>query len=133
MSQPEAPINQGVVIFAKNKKRVSAFYRGTLDLVAFEEAASHDVLRGHGLEVVVHAIPKRYATSIQISKPPQLREDTPIKPSFFVASLDAVRVAAQGTGGGLKPVEAAWHFRGATVLDGHDPEGNVVQFKQRDV
>ncbi len=31
------------------------------------------------------------------------------------------------------PAAGAWHFRGATVLDGHDPEGNVVQFKQLDV
>jgi hypothetical protein len=132
VSQLESPINQGVVIFAKNKKRVSAFYRSTLDLAAFEEAPSHDVLRGHGLEVVVHAIPRRHAATIQISKPPSVREDMPIKPSFFVASLDAVRFAAQATGGSLKPAESAWHFRGATVLDGHDPEGNVVQFKQRD-
>ena len=26
----------------------------------------------------------------------------------------------------------AWHFRGCSVLDGMDPEGNQVQFKQRD-
>ncbi len=128
----DAPVHQGVVVFTKNKNRVSAFYRRTLDLTAFEEAASHDVLRGHGLEVVVHAIPAKIAASIQITQPPQVREDTPIKPTFVVASLDAVRAAAQETGGFLKPAKGAWHFRGATVLDGHDPEGNVVQFKQLD-
>lgn len=132
MNMSDSPINQGVVIFAKNKKRVSAFYRQTLDLVAFEEATSHDVLRGHGLEVVVHAIPRRIAAAIEISQPPQVREETPIKPTFMVANMEAVRAAALETGGFLKPLEGAWHFRGATVLDGHDPEGNVVQFKQRD-
>ena len=132
MSRPDALIHQGVVIFAIDKKRVSAFYRRTLDLVALEEAASHDVLRGHGLEVVVHAIPAKIAAGIQIDQPPRVREDMPIKPTFVVASLDAVGVAAQATGGFLKPLAGAWHFRGATVLDGHDPEGNVVQFKQHD-
>jgi len=132
MNQSDSPINQGVVIFAKKKKKVSAFYRRTLDLVAFEEATSHDVLRGHGLEVVIHTIPRRIAAAIEISQPPKVREETPIKPTFVVASLQAVSAAAQETGGFLKPIKEAWHFRGATVLDGHDPEGNVVQFKQLD-
>jgi hypothetical protein len=39
-------------------------------------------------------------------------------------------VAANG--GRLKPPEAQWRFRGTTVLDGWDPEGNVVQLRQRD-
>jgi hypothetical protein len=132
VNKSDTPIYQGVVIFAKNKKKVSAFYRSTLDLVAFEEASSHDVLRGHGLEVVVHAIPRKISAEIKITQPPQVREDIAIKPTFVVASLEAVRTAAQATGGFLKPLEGAWHFRGATVLDGHDPEGNVVQFKQLD-
>ena len=125
-------MQQGLVVFAKNKKRVSAFYAQTLLLQAEESAPSHDLLRGHGYEVVVHAIPRKYAAAIQITRPPQPREDTPFKPTFVVASLEAVRQAAEATGGGLKPAEGAWHFRGCTVLDGWDPEGNIVQFKQRD-
>jgi hypothetical protein len=39
--------------------------------------------------------------------------------------------AAVKTGGFLKPREQACDIRGCVVLDGHDPEGNVVQFKQR--
>ena len=119
-----------LVIFAKNKKRVSAFYRATLGLAALEEASSHDVLLGDGIELVIHAIPRRIAAQITISKPPRVREDTPLKPAFVVEDLEAVRAAAHTTGGHLKPIEAAWQIRGATVLDGHDPEGNVVQFKQ---
>jgi hypothetical protein len=60
------------------------------------------------------------------------REDTPFKPTFIVKDLAAVRAAVEATGGWLKPAEQAWHFRGTVVLDGHDPEGNVVQFKQRE-
>ena len=121
---------QGVVVFAKNKKRVSAFYRETLSLLPEESESSHDLLRGGGFEVVVHAIPRKYASGIRIARPVVPREDVPFKPTFIVANLEAVRAATLKTGGYLKP--AAWHFRGCAVIDGWDPEGNVVQFKQRD-
>lgn len=52
------------------------------------------------------------------------------EPTFVVVSLEAVRSAAQATGGYLKPDSGAWHFRGHVVIDGWDPEGNIVQFKQ---
>jgi predicted enzyme related to lactoylglutathione lyase len=79
---------------------------------------------------VVHAIPAEYASDIAITQPPQLREDTPFKPVFTVADLAAVRQAAVVTGGGLQDASRAWAWRGGTRLDGHDPEGNVVQFMQ---
>jgi predicted enzyme related to lactoylglutathione lyase len=128
-SEPAA-IHQGLVVFAKNKARVSAFYQQTLGLIPLESETSHDLLRGPGLEVVVHAIPRKIAASITVQRPPVLRQDTPLKPTFMVADLQAVRGAAVATGGGLKPDEGAWHFRGCRVLDGWDPEGNIVQFKQ---
>lgn len=121
---------QGLVVFAKNKERVSAFYQQTLNLDLLESASSHDVLRGQGYEVVIHAIPREYATSIQIATPPEPREDTPFKPTFVVTSLAEARRAAESAGGYLNPDERAWHFRGHVVLDGWDPEGNIVQFKQ---
>jgi predicted enzyme related to lactoylglutathione lyase len=111
---------------------VSAFYEQTLELVAEETETTHDLLRGNGYEVVVHTIPRKYASDIKISKPPVPREETPFKPTFVVRDLEVARAAAVKTGGYLKPIEQAWHFRGCTVLDGWDPEGNVVQFKQRE-
>lgn len=122
-------VQQGLVVFAKNKKRVSAFYRQTLGLQAVEEKPSHDLLQGPGIEIVIHTIPRQYAADIKITRPPQVREEVPLKPTFVVADLNAVRASAQATGGWLKPADQAWQIRGATVLDGHDPEGNVVQFK----
>lgn len=123
-------LQQGLVVFAKNVRRVSAFYRGTLGLAVEESDSSHDLLRGHGYEVVVHAIPRKLAAGIAIDKPPQPRQETPFKPTFVVDSLAAVREAAEATGGCLKPEAGAWRFRGHVVLDGWDPEGNIVQFKQ---
>lgn len=121
---------QGLVVFAKNKKRVSAFYQQTLALDVEESDSSHDLLRGHGYEVVVHTIPRRYAAGITIARPALPRQDTPFKPTFVVPDLEAVRAAALATGGDLKPADQAWRFRGCIVLDGWDPEGNIVQFKQ---
>ena len=128
-SPPVAP-QQGCVVFAKDKARVSRFYQQALGLIAEESEPSHDLLRGNGYEVVVHSIPSRHAALIQIAQPVQPREDTPIKPSFVVADLEAVRIAAANTGGHLRSLESAWRIRGFIVLDGWDPEGNVLQFKQ---
>ena len=123
-------LQQGLVVFAKNKKRVSAFYQQTLGLAVEASDSSHDLLRGHGYEVVIHTIPRKYADGITITKPPEPREETPFKPTFVVASLAEIRRAVEATGGHLKPESDAWHFRGHVVLDGWDPEGNIVQFKQ---
>src|SRR5262245_17352761 len=94
---------QGMVLFAKNKRRVSAFYQETLGLSAVESESSHDLLRGTTYEIVVHAIPRRIAAGIEITNPPTARERAAIKPTFVVKSLDKVRDAAQKTGGFLKP------------------------------
>ena len=109
---------QGLVVYAKNKKRVSAFYQQTLGLDVEESESSHDLLRGRDFEVVVHAIPRKYAASLLVSRPPEPRDETPLKPTFVVNSLTEVRRAAEATGGFLKPDAAAWRFRGHTVLDG---------------
>ena len=132
MPEPKTSIRQSLVIFAKNKRRVSDFCRRTLGLAAIEEESTHDLLRGRGIRLVIHAVPRKYSTQINITKPPQVREDTPLKPAFFVRSLDAVRLAAESAGGSLQPMDMAWQYNGATVLDGCDPEGNVVRFTQHD-
>ena len=121
----------GLVVFAKSVKKLSAFYARTLGLEVLESARNHQLLRGNGYEVVVHAIPAKIAREIPIAKPPVLREDSAMKPSFVVPDLQALRLAVVATGGWLKPDDMAWTIRGHTVLDGCDPEGNILQFKQK--
>lgn len=123
---------QGLVIFAKNKDKVSEFYQQALSLKVAESDKTHDLLVGSGQEVVVHAISKAYAESIVIATPPEPRDESAMKPTFVVNDLEVVRAAAKATGGFLKPLKQAWRFRGFVVLDGWDPEGNIVQFKQVD-
>jgi len=130
VARKEVRGSPGLVVFAKNKKRVSAFYEEVLGLTRAVAEPSHDVLRGDGIEVVVHAIPEKYAADITISRPPAVRGDSAFKPAFFVQDLDVARRTASKRGGFVKPTEAAWAIRGAVVLDGWDPEGNVIQLKQ---
>lgn len=125
-------IAQTLVLFAKERKKVAQFYRQTLQLETIESDASHDLLRGRGIELVVHELAPRFARHIQIDTPPKPRDGTAFKPAFVVDDLARVATAARQTGGHLKALKSAWSIRGARVLDGWDPEGNVVQFKQPD-
>lgn len=120
-----------LVIYAKNKKRVSAFYQAVAGFAMVESERSHDLLAGPCGELVVHAIPKAIAAGITVTRPPLLREDGAIKPVFPVADLQAARVAARKAGGSIRGEEATWAWRGSLQVSGWDPEGNVLQFTQR--
>ena len=123
---------QALCIFAKNVEQVSLFYQQALGLKLEASDKTHDLLVGQNHEVVVHAISKAYADSIEIESPPIKRDDVALKPVFVVDDLEIVRAAAKVNGGYRKPLKQAWRIRGYVVLDGCDPEGNVIQFKQLD-
>jgi predicted enzyme related to lactoylglutathione lyase len=123
---------QALCVFAKQVDKVSLFYQQALGLKVEVSDKTHDLLVGQNYEVVVHAISKAYAQSIEIELPPKRRDDVALKPTFVVDDLDVVRAAAKANGGFLKPIKQAWRIRGFIVLDGYDPEGNVIQFKQLD-
>ena len=122
--------SNGCVIFAKNVTEMSQFYQSVLNLELSSSDDSHHVLSNNVLELVIHAIPKDIADNIQIESPPVIRSNTAMKPIYSVKSLDAVRSACVNSNGGLNPAADAFDVRGSKVLDGWDPEGNVVQFKQ---
>ena len=123
---------QALCVFAKQVDKVSLFYQQALGLKVEVSDKTHDLLVGQNYEVVVHAISKAYAQSIEIESPPKRRDDVALKPTFVVDDLEVVRAAAKANGGFLKPIKQAWRIRGYIVLDGTDPEGNVIQFKQVD-
>jgi len=129
-ARPNPPI--GLVIFAKDKARMLAFYQRTLGLQLIEEDASYALLHNTQLQLVLQTIPAHIAAQIEIASPPLAREDTPMKLSFSVPSLAAAREAATAYGGSIQPAAAEWRWRGQVIVDGLDPEGNVLQFRQAD-
>jgi predicted enzyme related to lactoylglutathione lyase len=133
MAKKIHPTYQALCVFAKKVDKVSMFYQQALGLKVEVSDKTHDLLVGKNYEVVVHAISKAYAQSIEIASPPKRRDDVALKPTFVVDDLEVVRAAAKANGGFLKPIKQAWRIRGFIVLDGCDPEGNVIQFKQVDL
>jgi catechol-2,3-dioxygenase len=120
----------GLVIFAKDLQRVADFYMKTLTLQVVEQDESYIVLHAEGIEIVVLQIRPEISAGITISDPPEVREGTPFKPAFIVDSFSDIREIIVEAGGTLQPMQAAWQFQNTLVLDGTDPEGNVVQFRQ---
>lgn len=123
--------SSGAVVFAKDLSRVAAFYEALLPMVVVHAEADHVVLESSACQLVIHAVPKRIAASIQLADPPKRRSQTPIKLFFYVGSLADVRAKAPGLGGALDPASGEWAARDFRACDGHDPEGNVVQFRER--
>ena len=118
------------VVYAKDLALMACFYEQTLELPRIEDGDSALILGDGVVEVVLVKIPDRIAASITMASPPEIREATPLKSSFQVDDLARVARAAVATGGGIRPIDSAWLWRGQRHLDGHDPEGNVVQFRQ---
>jgi hypothetical protein len=44
--------------------------------------------------------------------------------------ISGLRALAESSGGVIEPADREWSFNGATVCDGLDPEGNVIQFRE---
>jgi predicted enzyme related to lactoylglutathione lyase len=109
---------------------VKPFYIEACGMRLTHSEDDHVVLESAAFQLVIVAVPKSIAAPIQVATPPARREDTPIKLVFRVGSIDAVREAVARLGGELNPPGREWSFQGCRVCDGHDPEGNVVQFRE---
>jgi predicted enzyme related to lactoylglutathione lyase len=120
----------GAVIFAKDMARVARFYQELLAMGVTHSGRDHIALESAACQLVIHAIPKKIAAAIEIASPPALRTERSIKPFFFVASLADIREKAPALGGGLNPRKNEFEARGFRACDGHDPEGNVIQFRE---
>ncbi len=123
-------VKSGAVIFARNIKAVARFYENVVPMpvVAIEDGAIR--LENETLQLVIHAVPKAVAKQIEITAPPRMRAQSAVKLVFAVDSLERVRGVIADLGGGMKPATSAFVWSGFRACDGHDPEGNVVQFRE---
>ena len=113
------------VLYASDVSRLGAFYEAVVGLAVAESTADFVTLVSDRWELTLVAVPATVAATLQLSDPPTRRSRTPIKLVFAVESLV---VAAPAAGGALDGAE--WTFGDALVCDGHDTEGNVVQFRR---
>jgi uncharacterized protein YjbI with pentapeptide repeats len=120
-----------MVIYAKDLAILRAFYQGVFQLEVEQSELDHVVLGSSTLQLVIVQVPASIASTIHIADPPVRRTQTPVKLVFDVESISAARGAVLNFRGGIDPTEREWIFQGQRVCDGHDSEGNVVQFQQR--
>jgi predicted enzyme related to lactoylglutathione lyase len=120
-----------MVLYAKDRAILQAFYQGVFQLEVEQSELDHVVLGSSALQLVIVQVPESIASTIHLVDPPVRRTQTPVKLVFDVESISAARGAVLNLGGGIDPTASEWIFQGHRVCDGHDPEGNVVQFQQR--
>jgi predicted enzyme related to lactoylglutathione lyase len=121
----------GAVLYAKDLQQLAAFYAAVAGLELAQTQDGFAVLGRPPSQLVIVRIPQAIADAISITRPPMVREDTPIKLVFAIDDIAHARARALDLGGAVNPAEHEWQFDGATVCDGHDPEGNVFQLRQR--
>lgn len=119
------------VLYARNLTRMQAFYEGVFLLQVEHAEPDSVVLAAPAAQLILVQIPESIAATIEIADPPKRRTETPIKLVCDVENLASARDTALKLGGQVDPVELEWSYQGFRVCDGHDPEGNVVQFRQK--
>jgi predicted enzyme related to lactoylglutathione lyase len=125
-------VRGGSTLYVKHLESMSAFYQKCFGLTAVEEApGDYAILESDSWSLSIVAVSDRRADAMQISDPPARREKTPIKLAFDVPSIDRLRSTMPLLAGRVDPVERQWQFRGFRHCDCIDPEGNVVQLKER--
>lgn len=125
---------QGAVIYAKDLDRLTQFYRNLeLELIEQEDGDYVVMQSSHNpqAQLTIVQTPPAIAAQIDIKSPPKVRTETPIKLTFITPSIDATLARLEGLGGIGNAEVKRWLFRDYTHHDIVDPEGNVVQLKQR--
>jgi len=119
-----------VAIYVKDLSKLTEFYTGLLELDIRQAESGFAVLGRGAVELILVAMAPEWAQAVVITSPPEIREETPIKPLFPVKDIAQTRARAEGLGGRLKESAAEWAFHPYRVCDGYDPEGNVFQVRQ---
>lgn len=122
------PARAGALVYAKDLQKLSQFYQQLLAMKLLKASPELHVLESADFQLLVHAIPEQIARDINISSPPEPREETAIKLFFTVPSLSAAAILAQQLGGSV--MDQSWSGPGFTVRNALDPEGNILQLRE---
>jgi catechol 2,3-dioxygenase-like lactoylglutathione lyase family enzyme len=119
-----------VALYGLDLARLAAYYTTIAGFEIHEVDDGFTTLQIPTLELVLVRVRPEHADAAAVASPPKRRADTPIKVSLVVPSLADAREAAPALGAVVDPPEAEWTWSGFTRVDGHDPEGNVVQLME---
>jgi predicted enzyme related to lactoylglutathione lyase len=117
----------GAVVYAADLERMQAFYERVVKLPVTEVGEGFIVM---GQVILVQVAPEGAGASAP-SSPPERRDDVAVRLLFDVPGIAAARVRAAQLGGVVDPPDTTWEFGAHRVCDGHDPEGNPVQLRER--
>lgn len=117
------------VLFAKSVRRVAPFYREVLGGRTLDRGDHSESLEFGGFHLLIQQIPDTLAQSVEVSTPPQRREQTAIRLNFPVADIDRARACARRLGGEVDESPPPWAGDAVRIFLGYDPEGNVIGLK----
>ena len=122
------PARAGLFLYAKDSERISKFYESIAGMSTIHKTEDLTVLESPDIQLIVHKIPSQISRDIDITSPPQKRENTALKFFFTVPSLDSARTNARDLGGDV--FNENWSGPGFVVCNAMDPEGNVFQVRE---
>lgn len=120
----------GAVVYAKSMSRLVRFYEA-LGFAVSEAEPDYTLLLANGTELNLIQAPKAIAESISVATPAEMRTHTPIKLVFLVDSIETTAAQINAHGGRVDRGQARWDFGHYYVQDAVDPEGNIIQLRER--
>lgn len=121
------PARAGLSVYAKDKNKLTSFYKGILGMTEVHSTEEISVLESPDIQLVVHRMPEDRASEVLVETPPVLH-DSAIKFFFTVEDMAAAKSLADELGGGLG--DEYWQGPSFVVCNGFDPEGNVFHVRQ---
>ncbi|MCU0634363.1 MAG: hypothetical protein MUE41_05780 [Gemmatimonadaceae bacterium] len=119
------------MLFVAAVDRAAAFYEGVANMQVVSGDADHVVLEIEGFQLVIHALRGEPEPVHDALGRVRVREDSFVKLCLPVQQIDTARAQAAVFGGFVRPAEHEWQGRGFRACDGNDPEGNVIQVRER--
>jgi len=116
-----------VMLYAKDIKRMVAFYRDVLGLSVLPsryDPAEFVVLDAGSAQLCLHQIPEVIARNIDIADPAQPRSKVPVKIMYVTEDVSSMRETLTARG---VPMGAVQSSPPLMYCDGQDPEGNIFQ------
>ena len=119
------------VLYVSDLGLMASFYERCLGGVRVEsDGDGYRILGTGGWELSLVPVPQAIAATFELADPPRRRECSPVKLSFEVANIEALRQVLGAAGGQVDPGPGRAVSRDWRHVDCVDPEGNVVQLRE---